>query len=113
MGSGVGKAAAGVKWGVAGRMVLAWVLTLPAAAGVAALIAAVTNHHGNAAIVVVAVVAAAVLAGVWLLSRKDAVTAGNVNDEGDYGDPQPVAAGAMTADVQRIHHLGQEQEQNR
>ena len=86
MGSGVGKAAAGVRWGVAGRMVVAWVLTLPAAAAVAAVIALVVRHGGNASVVVVAVVGAVALGGIWLLSRKDAVTADNVNDEGDYAD---------------------------
>ena len=93
MGSGVGKAAAGVKWGVAGRMVVAWVITLPAAAAVAALIAVLTRHGGNATIVVVGIVAAVALAGVWWASRRDAVTADNVNDEGEYDDDnEPMAA---------------------
>ena len=80
LGSGVGKAAADVRWGVAGRMVVGWVLTLPAAALVAALIALVTQHGGNVGIILVAIVAVLALIGVWIASRKNAVTADNVND---------------------------------
>jgi phosphate/sulfate permease len=36
LGSGIGKRLAAVHWGIAGRMVIAWVLTLPAAALVGA-----------------------------------------------------------------------------
>ena len=36
LGSGVGRPGAQVRWGVAGRMVIAWVITLPAAAVVGA-----------------------------------------------------------------------------
>ena len=59
IGGGVGKAAAGVRWNVAGRMVIAWVVTLPAAALVAALIALLTRHGGNTTIVLASVVAIA------------------------------------------------------
>jgi PiT family inorganic phosphate transporter len=93
MGSGIGKRAADVRWGVAGRMVVAWIVTLPAAALVAALIAAITKQGGNAPILIVAVVAAALLAGVWWISRRDAVTADNVNDEGVYDELEPAGAG--------------------
>ena len=81
MGSGLGKAAADVKWGVAGRMIVAWILTLPAAALVGAAIALTTKKGGNASIVAVAVIAALVLGGVFILSRRDAVGPGNINDE--------------------------------
>ena len=46
IGSGLGKDAAAIRWGTAGRMVSAWVLTIPAAAVVAAGIGLVT-HNGN------------------------------------------------------------------
>ncbi len=95
IGSGVGKRAAGVRWGIAGQMVIGWVLTLPAAALVAALIALLTKHGGNPVILLVAAVAVVLLAGVWWISRKDAVTAHNVNDEAvDESAPEPVAAAA-------------------
>ena len=38
MGSGATKRLSAVRWGVAGNIVIAWVLTIPAAAGVAALV---------------------------------------------------------------------------
>ena len=46
MGAGVGKRAAEVKWGVAGQMVTAWLLTLPAAALLAGLFYAVSELLG-------------------------------------------------------------------
>ena len=81
VGGGVGRAAAGVRWHVASRMVVAWVLTLPAAALVAAGIALTITHGGNATILVVAAVALVALFGVWRISRRNPVTAGNVNDD--------------------------------
>ena len=97
MGSGVGKAAAGVRWGIAGRMVMAWVITLPAAAAVAAGVALLTKHGGNAAILLVALVAALALGAVWWISRSDAVTADNVNDEGGYDQAELTNSGAGVA----------------
>ncbi len=38
MGVGATKRLSAVRWGVAGNIVIAWVLTFPAAAGVAALV---------------------------------------------------------------------------
>jgi PiT family inorganic phosphate transporter len=37
MGSGATKRLSAVRWGVAGNIVFAWILTIPASAGVAAL----------------------------------------------------------------------------
>jgi PiT family inorganic phosphate transporter len=81
MGSGVGKRAAGVKWSVAGRMVIGWILTLPAAAGVAACIALIVTNGGNTSVVLVALAAAVMLAGVFYISRKNPVNHHNVNDD--------------------------------
>ena len=36
LGTGLGRKGAEVRWGVAGRMVVAWVITLPAAAAIGA-----------------------------------------------------------------------------
>ena len=63
IGSGLGKKAAQVKWGVAGRMVAAWVLTIPAAAATAALIGLVTKNGNAAGVAIVTVLAVVVLAG--------------------------------------------------
>ncbi len=90
IGSGAGKRLAEVHWGVAGRMAVAWVLTLPAAAVVGALAGKVADS-GTFGLVVVAVLGAAVAGGIYLASRRNPVHAGNVNDK---STPSPVAAPA-------------------
>jgi PiT family inorganic phosphate transporter len=79
VGAGVGKRLAEVRWGMAGRMALAWVFTLPAAALIGALASrlAVT---GTAGILVVAAFGIAAVAAMYLAARRRPVTAGNVND---------------------------------
>jgi len=84
IGSGIGKKSAHVRWGVALSMVIAWILTLPAAALVAAGIGLVIDGGGLTRIVVVAAVALLALGGVWWWSRRNPVNAGNVNDIGDH-----------------------------
>jgi PiT family inorganic phosphate transporter len=78
-GAGAGRRPAGVEWGVARRMAVAWLLTLPAAAAVGAVAAqvAATGPVGTA---LVAVVAVALATGIVGLSRRRPVTAANVND---------------------------------
>ena len=49
MGAGAGKRVSAVRWGVAGNIVAAWVLTLPCAAGVGALAYGVTRIFGTGA----------------------------------------------------------------
>ncbi len=80
LGSGVGKRGAEVRWHVARRMVLAWLLTLPAAGAVGAAAYAITIALGETAGVIVLFVG--LLAGgaaVFTAARRAAVTAANVN----------------------------------
>ncbi|MDT7620468.1 MAG: inorganic phosphate transporter, PiT family [Pseudonocardiales bacterium] len=77
-GAGAGRRAT-VQWGVARNMALAWLLTLPAAAVVGALAARVASS-GTAGMTAVAAVAAVVALGMFGLSRRRPVTAGNVNE---------------------------------
>ncbi len=49
IGSGAGKRLSAVRWGVAGNIAAAWVLTLPAAAGIGALTYGVTRLFGTGA----------------------------------------------------------------
>jgi PiT family inorganic phosphate transporter len=79
LGSGLGRRAADVRWGVAGQMVIAWLLTLPAAAVVGGVAGSVASG-GAVGTIVVAAVGIAVGAGVYLLSRRRPVHADNVND---------------------------------
>jgi PiT family inorganic phosphate transporter len=49
MGSGAGKRLSAVRWGVAGNIVVAWILTLPAAAAIGAAVYGVTRIFGTGA----------------------------------------------------------------
>ena len=80
LGAGLGRRLAEVRWGIAGKMVLAWLITLPAAAFVGGISASAVKHGGNFGTVVVALIGAAVAAGIVLVSRRNPVSAHNVND---------------------------------
>ncbi|MDQ2955370.1 MAG: inorganic phosphate transporter, partial [Actinomycetota bacterium] len=97
--SGVGKKDAQIRWGVAGSMVIAWVLTLPAAALVAAGIGKIVDGGGSVQIILVTVVAALGLLGVWRWSHRHPVTAENVND---YVDPADRAILDAELPVQQV-----------
>jgi PiT family inorganic phosphate transporter len=58
MGAGAGKRLSAVRWGVAGNIVVAWLLTLPAAAGIGALTYGVTRVFGTGSIGPIVVTAA-------------------------------------------------------
>ncbi|MFK0167446.1 anion permease [Streptomyces sp. NPDC090306] len=98
LGAGLGRRLAEVRWGVAGRMLVAWLITLPSAALVGGLAAAVVKHGGNAGTVVIALLAAAVAAVIVVLSRRDPVHAQNVNDRHEVtvrgSAPAPAGNGA-------------------
>src|SRR5205823_2476077 len=80
LGSAMGKKDAKISWSVAGSMVVAWVLTLPAAGLVAAGIGLIVDDAATPLIVVVAAVAALALLGVWYWSRRHPVNAETVNE---------------------------------
>jgi PiT family inorganic phosphate transporter len=65
-GAGAAKSVSAVRWGVAGDIVRAWILTLPAAAGLAAVVYGVTGLFGHGALgpVVIAVALLLIAAGV-------------------------------------------------
>jgi len=95
LGSGIGKCGAEVRWGVAGRMVLAWLITLPSAAVVGAATWFVGNLIGGLGGALVIFVILVALAGyMYLRSRSTAVHAGNVNDDWAETRREPVSAGA-------------------
>jgi PiT family inorganic phosphate transporter len=67
MGAGAAKRLSAVRWGVAGDIVAAWILTLPAAAALGALVYGAASVFGGGALgpALISVVAVAVLtAGV-------------------------------------------------
>ncbi|MEU6604342.1 inorganic phosphate transporter [Streptomyces shenzhenensis] len=79
LGSGLGRRLAMVRWGVAGRIAVSWVLTLPAAAAVGGVAAWVADQ-GDLGVAVVAGVAVAAATGFYVLSRRRPVNPDNVND---------------------------------
>ncbi len=76
VGSGVGRNESPVRWRTAGRMVIAWLFTLPAAAIVGAAAGLVTST-GTVGTIAVGVVGLAVGIGIYLLSRRSPVNAGS------------------------------------
>ena len=70
MGAGAAKRISAVRWGVAGNIVVAWVLTLPAAAVVGGVTYGVTRLFGDGAAGPVIVSAALIAALVWVLGRR-------------------------------------------
>ncbi|KAA8969137.1 inorganic phosphate transporter [Mycobacterium sp.] len=111
LGSGVGKPGAEVRWGVAGRMVVAWLVTLPSAGVVGAftywLVHGIGGYPG--AIIGFAVLSAVALA-IYLQSRKVRIDHTNVNADWEgsltaglesspgagNGAPKPAAVGSET-----------------
>ena len=87
LGSGVGKRGATVRWRVAGRMVIAWLITLPAAAVVGAVMWYLAHALGGAAgAIVIFLLLLAAATAFWLRSKSAPVHAGNVNDEWEPAD---------------------------
>src|SRR3954454_11121801 len=70
MGAGAAKRVSAVRWGVAGNIVVAWVLTLPAAAAVGALTYGVTRVFGSGSTGPVVVSAALMVVLAYLFGRR-------------------------------------------
>lgn len=82
IGTGLGKKGSKVNWGVAGKMLVAWIVTFPAASIVGALACALakTSVWGTVA---VAFIACAVAFIIWRLSRRNPINSANVNERAD------------------------------
>ena len=105
LGSGVGKRGAELRWSVAGRMVLAWLITLPAAGVVGALCWFLAHGIGGAAgIAVVFAILVAAASWMCLRSRRTAINPDNVNADWEGGlavketqtSAEPVAVGSQS-----------------
>ena len=82
LGSGVGKPGAEVRWGVAGRMAAAWLVTLPAAALVGAIEYSIVHFIGGFAGAAIGfALLLAVAAAIYLQSRRAPIDSKNVNAE--------------------------------
>jgi inorganic phosphate transporter, PiT family len=67
MGSGAGKRVSAVRWGVAGNIIVAWLLTLPAAAAIGGAVYGITRIFGTGALgpVLVTLMALALIAAAF------------------------------------------------
>jgi PiT family inorganic phosphate transporter len=84
LGTGLGKPGAEVRWAVAGRMVVGWLLTLPAAAVVGAAMWGLGNLFGFTAGAVIQFVILVALSGyLYFHSQRTPISADNVNDDWD------------------------------
>jgi inorganic phosphate transporter, PiT family len=77
MGAGAGKRVSAVRWGVAGNIVTAWLLTLPAAAAIGALAYGLTRIFGTGALgpVIITVLGVALAAAVFTRRSRQQVPA--------------------------------------
>jgi inorganic phosphate transporter, PiT family len=79
IGAGAAKRVSAVRWGVAGNIVIAWILTLPAAAGIGAITYGVTRIFGTGAagavVVSILIIAGSAAMFVRRAARGPAVTA--------------------------------------
>jgi inorganic phosphate transporter, PiT family len=96
LGTGLGKPGAEVRWKIAGRMVTAWVLTLPLAAVVGAVMWWIGDLFSLAGGSIVEFVILLGLAGyMYWHSQKTPVSAHNVND--DWEEPTAPPSSQLTA----------------
>ncbi|OIK01786.1 phosphate transporter [Streptomyces sp. MUSC 14] len=95
MGTGVGRKGGVVRWSTATRMLVAWILTLPAAALVGAGAESVTDL-GDWGTAVVAVFLVTSSAAIWKMSRREVVDHTNVVEETE------VPAGVVTTAIAAV-----------
>ncbi|QKJ19841.1 inorganic phosphate transporter [Microbacterium hominis] len=81
IGSGLGRRGSQVRWRTVGRIMVGWVLTLPAAGSVGALAALIVVWLGFWGIMIDAALAVVIVLGLFLRSRRDSVNAGNAMSE--------------------------------
>jgi PiT family inorganic phosphate transporter len=93
IGSGVGKRLAEVRWSVAGKMAIAWILTLPAAAVVGAL-AGKAASGGPTGTIIVSLIGIIIGGGIFAASRRNPVNSNNVNETSRIDAQQPAEVGA-------------------
>ncbi|MFF4797793.1 anion permease [Streptomyces sp. NPDC001351] len=95
MGAGLGRKGGVVRWSTATRMLVAWCLTLPAAALAGAGAESVTDL-GDWGTAVVAAFLVAASAAIWKISRREVVDASNVNETEEPAGVVTTAIAAVT-----------------
>jgi PiT family inorganic phosphate transporter len=82
LGSGLGRRGAEVRWSVARRMAVAWLLTLPGAAIVGGL-SALLSGHGTVGVIALLVLLTLACGVIWALSRRNQIDRHNVTDSAE------------------------------
>ncbi|PTR31289.1 PiT family inorganic phosphate transporter [Rhodococcus sp. OK519] len=86
LGTGLGRRGAEVRWGVAGRMAVAWLITLPSAGIVGAICWAIAHLIGGLpGVLVVFALLIGLSVVMYLRSRQEPIDPSNVNAEWDGG----------------------------
>jgi PiT family inorganic phosphate transporter len=98
IGSGLGRDPKSVRWRVAGRIAVAWLITLPAA-GLMAALAELIARIGPVGIAIDAAIGMGVVVLIYVLSRRNRVASHNVTDSGQVPviSPQNVAQQSAAA----------------
>lgn len=108
LGSGLGRKGAEVRWSVAGRMVVAWLITLPAAAIVGALTWLIghglnaltgTQFVGEMTVFALLVIFCFLM---WRHSQKDNIDASNVTGDWDEKEGAAVTSAGASAEAQTL-----------
>ncbi|WP_461474045.1 inorganic phosphate transporter [Microbacterium sp. HJ5] len=81
IGSGLGRRGSQVRWRTVGRIMIGWILTLPAAGAVGALAALLVVVLPVWGVVIDAIIAVVIILGLFMRSRRDEVNAGNAMSE--------------------------------
>jgi PiT family inorganic phosphate transporter len=96
IGAGLGKRLASVHWGMVGRIAIAWIITLPAAAVVGG-VAAWAATTGTLGLIIVIVLALGGGIGFVLLARRRPINRQNVNDEESRNEDAPEFASSAAS----------------
>lgn len=114
IGSGMGRRGSTVKWSMAGKIVLGWLVTLPAAGLIGALAALFVVLLGNVGLVIDFFAATAIVLGLYLYSKRDSGKSAEVlsHDVADAGlavdvetDLPPTPRQARAQERRRIERI--------
>jgi inorganic phosphate transporter, PiT family len=106
LGCGLGKRGAEVRWNVAGRMAVAWIVTLPSAGVMGAIGYYIAHSIGGTAGVVVDLVLLIAISGlIYVRSRATKVSPANVNSEWTGSVAPSAPATALLRQGRPAHEL--------
>ena len=98
MGTGLARTPKEVRWGTAGRMLVGWILTLPAA-GLVAAAATLLSHQGSWGFISVIVILVVCAVTIKIIASRNHVSAENVNDSNEV---KILAKAALSTEVHPI-----------